>query len=106
MQWKTIKIDQNYKYILDRGRFEQLRATGNVAFMINKHLNDQDSSFLDSELFRRIEHRAEETTMQRSALGYGVACSVINEGKKETELIAPLKWDYNKNETALRALVT
>ena len=50
---KTLVIPDMYKYIIDRIIYEMNMATKNLAFMLDKNLDNPE--FLDSDLYKRLE---------------------------------------------------
>lgn len=54
-----IEIPEEYKYILDRYGFECLRAVGNASFMLYKHINDKDASYLESDEWKKLVDKTE-----------------------------------------------
>lgn len=49
---KTVVVSRKYKYVLDRVFYEVNMNTRNLAFMLNKNLNNPD--FLKSDLYSRM----------------------------------------------------
>lgn len=54
-------VPECYQYVINRGTFELSKAASNIAFMLDKHLDDPD--WLDSELYQQLEHRLFETSI-------------------------------------------
>lgn len=50
---KTVTIPKTYKSMIDRTMFELKMTTKNLAFMLDKNLNNPE--FLDSNLYKRLE---------------------------------------------------
>lgn len=50
---KTLVIPDMYKYIIDRIIYEMNMTTKNLAFMLDKNLDNPE--FLDSDLYKRLE---------------------------------------------------
>ena len=54
-------VPERYQYVINRGTFELSKAASNIAFMLDKHLDDPD--WLDSELYKQLEQRLFETSI-------------------------------------------
>ena len=70
---QKISIPAEYKNVLDRGDFEFASAVNNVVFLLSQHATDENADFLESELFDRVEDRAEYTAAQ----GWTYTCGVM-----------------------------
>ena len=82
MALQTIQVPEAYKYVLDRGMFEYSRALSNVSFMLDKHINDKDDSFMDDPLYVRLKERALETIVQRDEFLRGTIYNLFDEGQE------------------------
>lgn len=54
IELKKENIPSKYKYTLDRVFYEYKMTTSNLAFMIDKHLNDDNTDFLNSDIIKRL----------------------------------------------------
>ena len=98
---KTIvlsEIDEKYKYILDRYGFERHRSVSNAAFMLSKHMMDSDSSFLKSEIYKKLIKRAEEATFESAYIEAGVVSEILSQ-HMDGEFIIPklYRLQYNRD---------
>lgn len=50
---KTLVIPDTYKYVVDRVIYEMNMRTKNLAFMLDKNLDNPE--FLNSDLYKRLE---------------------------------------------------
>lgn len=92
-----ILVPEQYRYVLDRGDFELIRSTQNLAFMISQHLADDNIDFLSSDLFNRLRKRAEETYMQRMEYVVSIAYKLLTEDRS---MELPGTFSYaNENRT-------
>ncbi len=90
---RTELVDERYMYILQRGNFESLRTIENVAFMINQHLSDKNSSFLETDIFKRILKRAEDAYSENLIMRAGVIHNIFND--KEEVIDFPTHFKFS-----------
>ncbi len=97
---KKIDIEGGYKYVIDRAAFEAVRSLSNAAFMINRHINDPDASYLESGLHNRLTERAVNTLLNKDMTLAGAACAVIGPGR-DGEYHLPKRYSFVDDNMAL-----
>lgn len=60
---KTLVIPDAYKYVVDRAIYEMNMRTKNLAFMLDKNLDNPE--FLNSDLYKRLEDDAIDSYINR-----------------------------------------
>ena len=70
-------FDMSYQYVLDRGMYEHTRAVTNMVFMLDKHMNDKDASYVGSPVFDKLLHKAEVSVLSHQDTEMGVLCNVF-----------------------------
>ncbi len=92
---QKINIEDNFKYLMDRGEFEYTKAIQNVAFMADKHIKDVNDSYLKSDLHLRLTERAEETRLHHQLYARGTVAHIF-EGRN-----IPDKYRFNEKNKIL-----
>lgn len=77
-----IRVPDEYRYVLDRGVFEYIRSAQNLAFMLNKHLGDNNTDFLTSDLYKRLRERVNEAYVQQLSYTNAIAYKLIVEDRQ------------------------
>ena len=86
---KETVVPRQYRFIIDRGFFEISRAQSNLMFMLDKHLNDTDSTeFINSELFNTLLEKCIDARIECWELLNGVY-QCLNIKDKDT---AQIRW--------------
>ena len=85
MGYRSIQVPEIFKYVLDRGDFEYGRSMTNLSFMIDKHINDSDASFMDDPIYERLKDRALKMHIQRDEYLRGVIYNLFEDGKEPRE---------------------
>lgn len=98
---KQIEVPPKYKYVIDRGTFEFSRAIGNVAFLLDQHIEDADDSFLNSDIFKKRLNRAIEANVQSYSYGLGTVVNLISQNS-EDDLHIPAQWQFYDDNNVLR----
>ena len=92
---KETIVPRQYRFIIDRGLFELRRAHSNLTFMLNKHLNDEDSTeFINSELFSELLEKCIDARIEAWELLNGVF-QCLNIKNKDT---AQYRWVEEENQ--------
>lgn len=94
---QTIEIPEGFKYVLDRGEFEYRRAISNAAFMLDKNLDNID--YLETDLHKRLQNRAEETFLQRELYMLGVLSNILN-----TNNDIPIEFEFSENNKEVKII--
>ena len=91
-------VPRQYRYIIDRGLYEISRAQSNLAFMLDKHLDDADSTeFINSELFKRLLEQCIDARIEAWILFQGVFRSL---NIKDTNS-AQISWSKEDNQYSI-----
>ena len=94
-----IRVPEEYRYVLDRGDFEYIRSTQNLAFMLDKHLGDDNADFLTNDLYKRLRERVNEAYVQKLSYTNAIAYKLLVEDR---QLDFPKAFSYaNENRTLI-----
>lgn len=70
---KETVVPKEYKYAIDRGVYLLNRTHSNLAFMLGKHLDDEDpEEFVNSEIFDRLLEQCIDARIEAWTLFIGV----------------------------------
>ena len=58
-----IDVPEAYRYMVDRVAFEYERSVSNLSFLLENNLHNPE--IIDSELFTKLERRAQEKSLQK-----------------------------------------
>lgn len=72
------KVDKRYQRVLQRYYFIMTREADNIAFLISQHFDDNDDSFLNSDIVKRRMERFKEADEQRIRFVPGVAAIIFD----------------------------
>lgn len=69
----VIQVPESLRYVLERNGYEYKMAVENMVFLISLHFDDADSSWLDTEQFRKRQSILIEKAVQRWEYSAGAA---------------------------------
>lgn len=71
---RVFELTEQMKYVADKYSFEMSRSTSNAAFVLGKHLDDED--FVNSELFERLVDRVIDTNVNYTLCKLGLGMNL------------------------------
>lgn len=88
----TAEVEERYQGAIHRYNFLMNREMDNIAFLIFKHFEDKDDSFLDSDIVRKRFERFEEADAQRIRFEVGTAALIFDDESVELSQTISYSW--------------
>ena len=75
-------IPSDYTYCLDRANYEYVMAISQMSFILTHHAEDDDASFLRSDIFKRLHQKIIVASAQKWCAEAAVLKEVLGEVPK------------------------